>query len=214
VARLSSDREELVSEHDTFDRLLNAMPRIAESINSFTSDEVQRAAFDALMTALQLPNEQKEAAADVEDASGVEIPLKSPIAGSESVANGEQSPKPRRAKRSASKKNFSIVRDLNFAPNGKQSLEEFVTDKKPKNQHEKNLIACFYLDEIMGIENITVGHVLSVYSACRWTSPSHPDTSLQATASANNWLDTSDMGSITVVWAGKNYVTRMPVESK
>ncbi|MFH8221394.1 hypothetical protein ACH4C2_18425 [Streptomyces sp. NPDC018057] len=37
-----------------FDKLLDSMPRIAESINAFASEEVQRQAFEALVGALNI----------------------------------------------------------------------------------------------------------------------------------------------------------------
>jgi len=39
---------------DPFDRLLDAMPKIAQVVNEFRSEEVQRRAFEALLATLSL----------------------------------------------------------------------------------------------------------------------------------------------------------------
>ena len=41
-------------DRDSFDRLLDAMPRIAEAVNTFSSEKNQRAALDALVRAIGL----------------------------------------------------------------------------------------------------------------------------------------------------------------
>jgi hypothetical protein len=127
-------------------------------------------------------------------------------------ASADGSSKSRATKRaatprpSAAKKDWSITKGLNFAPTGKQSLKDFTEQKKPKNQNERNVIACYYLSKVMEHAPITVGDVLAVYQALNWPKPSNPSNALHVTASTLGWLDTKDTNNIKVIWAGSNHV--------
>lgn len=210
-----------MSSLDKFDRLLDALPKIAEAVNSFDSEEVQRNAFDALVGALGVSSgvasngggsgRKSDPPADVPSVGGGKGAPEEP-ASQDDESQGVGAPTRRPGRRgNGSRRTFTVHKDINFAPVGKQSLEEFVSEKAPRSQHEKNLAACYYLSEVLETPEITLGHVLAVYQAAGWNFPAHPDTALQNTASARSWLDTSNMKDIKVVWAGQNYVrSKMP----
>lgn len=202
---------------DKFDRLLEAMPRIAESVNAFTSKDVQRSAFQALMAALGLGiNGDPRTVSRSTDVDDNPDESDTGLAeGNEDAASSgpETTPARRRASKrtSGGKRTFNIPRGMHFAPPGKPSLEDFVKEKQPRNQHEFNLAAVYYLTTHLDEANIDVGKVLAVYKAAGWTAPSQPDTSLRNTASHKGWIDTADMKAIKLVWAGENYVdSKMP----
>ena len=44
---------------------------------------------------------------------------------------------------------LTLVPDLDFRPNGKQALKEFVDEKKPKNDLEAALATVYYMQQIM-----------------------------------------------------------------
>ncbi|MDR6120294.1 hypothetical protein QE370_003478 [Aeromicrobium sp. SORGH_AS981] len=188
------------NENDPYERLLFEMPRIAEVVNAFDSEDVQKSAFDALVSAI---------GADVAPV------LRSIQPATPSEAEGpsdsdESKGRRRRAGKSA-KKTFSPTKGLNFAPSGKPTLAEFVAEKAPRNQHERNLLACYYLTEMMGIQEVDVNHVLAVYRAAGWEAPTSPDVSLRVTASRTSWIDTSASSAIKVMWSGDEHiVSKMP----
>jgi len=201
---------------EDFERLLTALPRIAEAVNSFSSEHVQRSAFDTLMRELGLPTPsatpttitpdgaQPDANSDPNDLRNVDTDI---------GASKEAAPN-KRARGTNAKRNFTIPRGLNFAPADKPSLEQVVAEMQPRTQHDKNLLACHYLSEIMQESDIDTGKVLAVYQAASWTAPAHPDTSRQNTASHHGWIDTANMKDIKVVWAGTNHVNKMPTPQK
>ncbi len=206
---------------DNFHRLLENRSEIAEFVNSFTSERVQRRAFEAVVCSLGLADQNAaEEASPVERLHIIQQPDPADAGSSEDEAgdaNTSSSTQRRRRSRNGSKKSktFAVPRGLNFAPEGHPSLEAFVEEKQPRNQYEKNLVACFYLAEMMGL-TVDTEHVLAVYQAVKeWDPPAHPHTSLQNTASKHGWIDTADMKNIKVVWQGDNYVrNKMPVEPK
>lgn len=205
--------------NDKFRRLLTVMPEIAEVINIFDSEAAQLRALDALIQSA----EAEQSAGPVPKPMTVLTSNQSPASVSEAVimptpnmpeleagtVTVERAAK--KTRRVTGKKTFNIIRNMNFAPDGKQSLAEFVEAKQPRNMHEMNVVACYYLQEIMEVQAITVGHVLAVYQVCSWSASSQPDTYLRKTASEHGWLDTQDGSDIKVVWNGINYVkNKMP----
>lgn len=197
----------------TFDRLLSVMPQMAEAVNEFASEANQLLALRALMRALGLPDEPAP-----EDAAEPTLAVVPPLASDPAEdhdqgqagpgASGAEQPTAarRRARKSAARKFWPRVKDINFRPEGKPSLREFAEEKKPDTLHEKNAVLVYYLEEILGIAAIGVGHVLAAYAECGWRSPAMPDNYLMVTACRKNWLDTSDMKAIKITYQGRNMV--------
>lgn len=201
---------------DTFDRLLDALPRIGEA---FSSPKTQRAALDALVRSLGLPEPvahvapvppaaSEEAELSVvppllDAAPGSDVPDAEPTGASvQDVPSGRKA----RSRKPAAKKSFSRVKDINFRPEGKVSLRDFSAEKSPSNFHEKNLVVVSYLEEFLEIEAIEVGHILAAYDECGWKSASDPENSIAVTASRKNWLDTSDRKAVKTTHSGRNAV--------
>lgn len=207
--------------NDDFQELLAVMPDIAEAVNTFNSEAAQLKALKALIqtarngsdrpvpvtaSAVAPPSPPAERpSVPREIAASSTVPALPPAPNGEEDTDSEAGPVAKKP-RKASRKNITIVRGLNFAPDGKQALADFVAEKQPRTMHEKNLVACYYLESVMGVEGITVGHVLAVYLACNWTPPSQPDTTLRNTAAAKDWIDTSDSKNIKVVWGGLHHL--------
>jgi hypothetical protein len=212
--------------NDDFQELLAVMPDIAEAVNTFNSEAAQLKALKALIqtarngsdrpvlamtsaVASPPPPEQPPSAVELQSTSAVPALPPAPTEREDATSTAEVPTKKRR--KSSTKKNFTVVRGLNFAPAGEQSLADFVAEKQPRTMHEKNLAACYYLQHIMNLSSITVGHVLAVYRECDWTAPSQPDTTLRNTAAAEGWIDTGNTKDIKVVWAGQNHIeSKMP----
>lgn len=205
-------------DQDLFDRLTEAMPKMAEAVNAFTLKDNQRLALQALLAAAGIPTGplvapkspapltvvpplSEDEASD--DAKGVDEAR--PDDSDEGVTATE-SAKPKRARKPAGKRTFVRVKDINFRPDGKISLRDFWAQKAPANNHEKNLVIVYYLEEFLEVTAIEVGHVLAGYDEAGVKSPAIPDNSLMVTASQKRWLDTSDMKAIKTTHAGRNTV--------
>lgn len=213
--------------NDDFQELLAAMPDIAKAINTFNSEAAQLKALKALIqtarngsdrptvttaTAVEPPSPSSEHPSvprEVELTSTAPALPPAPNDGEEAASKAQ--PMTKKPRKASVRKNIGPVRGLNFAPEGKQPLADFVAQKQPRTIEEKNLLACYYLQEFLEISNITVGHVLAVYQVCSWRSSPQPDASLRKTASKLGWIDTSNSKAIKVEWAGQNYLeTNMP----
>ncbi|MER7559079.1 hypothetical protein ABTZ46_19200 [Nocardioides sp. NPDC126508] len=205
-------------DRDSFDRLLDAMPRIAEAVNTFSSEKNQRAALDALVRAIGLA----DAGAAAPPASPpISIHLPAPEVGDDAAEDSAdlvtktspaQTESPKSNGTSASKRRRSParkwepVRDINFRPADKQSFKDLVAEKQPASIDQKNIIAVWWLEQVAELKEIGVGHVLAAYKECDWREPSYPDNALQVTASREHWLDTKNMKSILTTPSGRNVV--------
>ena len=200
---------------DKFERLLTALPDIAKAVNAFESADVQGRAFDALVRALGVTD------GDLPDRGG-------PTAHPE-PSNGEQKSKPRktadegassgasgsRRTRRRAARPVAADRNIDFRPQGKQSLRDFAAEKKPTNYYECNIVAVYYLEQVLEMPSIASGHVLAAYRDCNWKEPGDLSNSLAVTASRKSWLDTSDMNSIRTTAPGRNFVQHdMPLTPK
>lgn len=200
---------------DPFDRMLNELPRIAEAVNAFSSEDVQKAAFAAVVAALNIPvggaNSETNTApteSGTRDDHGA--------TGSENTDSNTKGGlgKPARATR-ARKSNGTVhaPKDIDFWPKGKESLPDFVATKLPAGQDEQNLVAVYYLEQVLELADVSPGHVLAAYKACKWPEPSDIGAALRKTASRKHWIDTHDSKSIKTMPGGRNMLEHtMPVE--
>jgi hypothetical protein len=132
-------------------------------------------------------------------ASVIEEPVT--VNGSEPVTPPKTTARRRRPGRK-----WEPVRNIDFYPEGKQSLPDFAAEKQPTNADQRNLLAVWWLEQVAEMKNIGVGQVLAAYKACGWREPAHPANALQVTASRQSWIDTKDMTAIETTPQGRNLV--------
>lgn len=200
----------------TFQRLLDSMPDIADAVNKFSSEENQHTALRALIDSLV---GNTVSAAPVSSAAQALAPTgDDPAAPSsptpDDAASAVPAPKAKRSPRKLAKGRVEPIRDLDFWPDGKQSLHEFTAQKQPTTIDQRNIVAVYYLEQILQIPGISTAHVLAVYSECDWREPSYPDNALQVTASRERWIDTKDMQNIVTTPSGRNKIREMPIAKK
>ena len=196
---------------DPFDRLLDAMPKIAQVVNEFSSEEVQRRAFDALLATLgatvEAPPPNPQGTNGVANGAG-----SSDAAGDAtgSVTTGTADASAGRSRRSSrksgSKKSWSPNKSINFFPDGQQSLVDFAAEKKPATIEEKSVVICYYLSNRLGMETFSIPDVLAGFKACGWREAKDPNNSLCAIASRKSWIDTADVNAIKFHHIGRRYV--------
>jgi hypothetical protein len=131
------------------------MPRIAEVVNRFSSEENQCVALGALVRALgsgliRLYVRRQPNRACRSGRHRLMIRQRSMTTGSRSGCPvGASAAARRRSRKSATKKSWSRAKDINFRPEGKPSLRDFAAEKDPASNHEKNVVAVYYLEEVL-----------------------------------------------------------------
>ena len=101
-----------------------------------------------------------------------------------------------------------ITKELDLSGDkNKSSLREFYKGYSPKSYQEKNLIFCYYLQEIIKQIPIDFNHVFTCYrNIAGLKSPGNIIQSLKDTAHRKGWLNTSSLNAITVPIVGINWL--------
>ncbi len=179
----------------SFDDLIEKLPKIAEVVNSFTSQEVQKLAFSTILESLGV----KAAARSQVDEATKEI-----------VQQGSTDITPRGPTKMKKKRATKVIqadRKLNLRPQSTLSFADFVKQKNPTNNDEKNVVAVFYLINVLKQKTATLEQIVTCYEDRNWRIPNDIANSLQYTSSTKHWIDSRDRGAIELGIAGKNYVT-------
>lgn len=189
---------------DRFERLLDALPRIADSVKQFESEQVQQQVIDGLLQALMAPAPTSDdgAAAAVPPADSEQ---EGPTPPTEPSVNGEAKPATARKRRNKSGPKVDAV-DFDWSPANAESLSDFVARKQPRTKPEQNLVVIFYLEQVVKHSPITVGHVVSGFYACGWDVPTDPRNSLSVARSSTKGIETSNLDNIEMTHLGRNIV--------
>ena len=101
----------------------------------------------------------------------------------------------------------SIVKDLNLRPEGKKSLKEIFEQKSPESNIDKNTVFVYYLQEVLGLQGITLDHIYTCYMETKQRIPGNLRQSIFDTASSRyGYLDTKDVKNIKLSTQGQNLV--------
>lgn len=191
---------------DPFDRLLTQMLSIARAVNEFKSESVQQDAFKAIIRALDLADTEERTPA----VRPTLITSKRKVSATRRAAS-PASDKPDgapivRAKTRRVSATMSIDKSLNLRPSGTQSFADFVEAKQPTMDHERSLIAVYWITKIAELPAATIEMVYTCYKDRGWRIPSNLRTAIALTAYKKGWLDTSDMDDLKVAVHGENHV--------
>ncbi|MHA6690559.1 hypothetical protein [Devosia sp. A449] len=188
------------------DALLARMAEIAEAVNSFSSPDVQRAAFDALLAALGGLGNAQGSSPKLEKEDGSTVPQTNASGNFEN----EEEKKPKRTttrKNNGQKKDFKFIRDLDLRPNDKKPFEEFAAEKQPKSNEDKYVVAVYYLQHILELPAVTADHVGSVFRlTSTWREPKDVAAGLRVAGSRKGTIDTSMPANLRVTPTGRNFV--------
>ncbi len=190
-----------------YERLLTAMPEIAKVVNGFNSEPVQRSAFAALVQAMGVTSGIEVGGTNHEadgDLPNGEADLTG--ATSEKTEGSAPAKNGKRSRKVASRRGPALVKDLNFRPDGKQSFGDFVEEKLPVTNNERNLAAVYYLEQMMGVEGINAGHILTAYRERSWREPGNVSQAIRDTAARKGWLDSSDGNNLSTTAEGRNVI--------
>jgi hypothetical protein len=179
-----------------FEELIEAMPKIAESVNHFQNESVQREAFTALIEAWR-------GKSDAPRGPRSSVTQEEPKTDQTETTKKKQARSPATRKRS---KVPSIAKDLDLRPADKESFRSFVEAKNPRNHRERCAVAVYYLERILELDSVSVGHVFTAYRDVSWPLPSNMSNMMAQTASKKGWIDSRNMDSLTTTASGVNFV--------
>ena len=188
------------------DALLTRMEAIAKAVNAFTSEAVQHEAFSALIAAFE--GKRHDGQRQVAAVPSSQQPLTGD-APEEPTRREGRIVKSARAKRasSGSRSEWKMVKDLDLNPQAKQSFADFINERKPRSNEDKYPVIVYYLSEVLGIEEISIGHIGTVFRLMKeWKEPTNLVGGLGVASSRKGTLDTSSYEDIKLTPAGRNFV--------
>lgn len=168
-----------------FDLLMDALPRIAETVKQIP-EALQPQAFQALLEEFR---DSQPGRQHTKRSNGPAEPSKGT----------------RKLKRKRTR-GPTVQKDLDLRPKDRTSLRDFARSKEPKNNDDKNVVSVYYLRLIADIEVVSIDHVFTCYRAMGWREPKDLANSLALTASKKGFLDTSTREDIKLTPTGRNHV--------
>jgi hypothetical protein len=202
---------------EDLDALLARMDAMAKAANAFTSEALQKEAFAAMIAAFEgkrhsvqhrstphLPPEPQST--EPPDADPIQMQT---LAGSGNKAKVKSSTKDSRTA-------WKMVKDLNLRPEGKQSFEAFVEEKKPSSNQDKYAVVVYYLKEILEMPAVTVHQVGTVFRVMKsWKESTDVAGALRVASHRKGTLDTNDIEDIKLTPTGRNLVEHdLPPKTK
>ncbi|WP_294289088.1 hypothetical protein [uncultured Sphingomonas sp.] len=185
--------------------LLSHMDEIANAVNRFESEEVQKSAFAALVAAFEGVQGPRPSKAP----SSAEAPPSDEISDKSDDTQSDSVPKKRRRKINGSSGRSSVVpvRDLDLRPTGKTAFVDFIAEKKPKDNQERYAVAVYYLEHILELQPVTSGHVAAVFKqTAHWRESGNISSGLRVTARRKNTINTSDLNDLHTTPHGRNFI--------
>lgn len=98
------------------------------------------------------------------------------------------------------------LNNINFNPEGLESLESFYKNHVNSNDHERNLLFVYYLQEILKIEKISLSHIYTCYDVLELRISESFPQAVRNTKSKKGWIETEDTSNITLTVKGKNKI--------
>jgi hypothetical protein len=98
------------------------------------------------------------------------------------------------------------VGDVDFIPNGKESLKELFAEKNPTSDMDQILVICHFLQHTAQVDKIGPGHVLSGFNHVKKPVPKDLKQTIRNMKTKKAWLRFADMDDIHVTTEGDNRV--------
>ena len=115
-------------------------------------------------------------------------------------------PKNTKTKNPKRKESYSIIKDLNLLPAGKDSLRDFYAKKGPATAMEQTAVFVYYLKRILEAASVGVNHVYTCYKAVGERVPGALKQNVADTSSRKGYIDTKNFDDIQLTIAGENFV--------
>ncbi len=101
---------------------------------------------------------------------------------------------------------LNLVPDLNFRPNGKQSLKEFVDEKNSKNDLEAVLVLVYHMQHLMALTKIGPAHVMTAFKEAGKAIPVDLRQTMRNVKKSKMWLNFTDIEDIRTTTQGDNFI--------
>jgi hypothetical protein len=101
---------------------------------------------------------------------------------------------------------LELVPDLNFRPDGKQALKEFVEEKGPKSDVDTVLVVLHYMQHVMGLSKIGPAHLMTAFKAVGKPIPVDLKQTVRNIRKSKMLLNFTDIEDLRMTTQGDNFV--------
>jgi hypothetical protein len=101
---------------------------------------------------------------------------------------------------------IKLVGDIDFVPNGKQSLKDLFAEKAPGSDMDQILVICYFLQHTAESTQIGPGHILSGFKHVGKPVPKDLKQTIRNMKEKKAWLNFTDIESIRLTTEGDNRV--------
>lgn len=180
---------------DDFEALLGRMPEIAEAVNAFESESIQREALRTLVESFM----GSPAAAPAAPGQ--------PQGGNPEAIAKEKSTRKKKSSGRSSAYAPKLIKTLDLNPKGRMSFREFVDEKQPKSNEDKYAVIVYYLQHELEISGITLDHIATTFRLTpEWKEPRNVQSGITTAASRKGTIDTRDYDDLRTTPHGRNFV--------
>lgn len=124
---------------------------------------------------------------------------------------GDEPPQNGRKPRGTGKKTdrnagLELVPDLNFRPNDKPTLKEFIAKKNPGSDVEAVTLFVYYMQHMMSLNNISPSHIMTAFREAGKAIPVDLKQTVRNIKKSKMWLNFTDIEEIRTTTQGDNFV--------
>ena len=101
---------------------------------------------------------------------------------------------------------LKLVPDLDFRPDGKQALKEFVDEKSPKKDLDATLVLVYYMQHVMELPKIGPAHVMTAFKDAGKAVPVDVNQTIRNLKNRKIWLNFTDIEDVRTTTQGENFV--------
>ena len=100
---------------------------------------------------------------------------------------------------------YPIMKDINLSMD-RITLKQFYQEKNPTSALERNAVFVYFLERILELEKISIGHIYTCYKDLGIKPPAKLRQSLADTSSKKGWLLTGSMNDLKITPKGDSFV--------
>jgi hypothetical protein len=101
---------------------------------------------------------------------------------------------------------IELVPNLNFRPNEKQALKDFMEEKGPKNDVEAVLTTLYYMQHVMALQKIGPAHLRTAFKEAGKGIPVDLKQTIRNIKKSKMWLNFTDIEDLRTTTQGDNFV--------
>lgn len=201
--------KDIFTRHDIITRYDESKRRSADRLSALTSNikgSVRAGRINALGDSYSMLEPGITLAKEILSRTTGTVIMSKNKRGKETTAGDIESVTEGRKKTGKSNTRNKRLNDVDFHPNGKDSLSAYVKKYPAKTDFERILLFVAYMKEVLGIESVTYDYIYTCFEELDLNTPPNVPQTVRNCASKVGYIDVSNSKNIIVTTNGKNKI--------